>query len=127
MPSIEKKHALSIIAVAIAALLAGTHDTARAQAYPARPIHFIVAYAAGGGADFVGRIFTRKLAETWNQPIIVENRPGGGSNIGAERGVARSGEACGHPSLLWTLSIGGKMIGRCQVLVPMRHYGCSKP
>ena len=57
---------------------------AGAQSYPARPIRFIVAYPAGGGADLVARAVGQKLGEAWGQQVVIDNRPGGGANIGAE-------------------------------------------
>lgn len=71
------------------AVQAQTPSTGSGQAYPARPVRFIVPYVPGGGVDFVGRIVAQKLSETWAYPVVVENRPGGGTNIGSEL-VARS-------------------------------------
>jgi tripartite-type tricarboxylate transporter receptor subunit TctC len=79
----------TVIAAGYALLLLLVVDVAHAQAYPTRPIRFVVPYAAGGGVDFVGRAIAQKLAETWNHSVIVDNRPGGGTNIGSEM-VARS-------------------------------------
>jgi tripartite-type tricarboxylate transporter receptor subunit TctC len=62
---------------------------AQAQEYPTRPVRVVVGYPGGGGADFFARAVTQKLSEALGQPFIVENRPGAGSNIGAEV-VARS-------------------------------------
>ncbi len=53
-------------------------------AYPLRPIRFVVPYVPGGGVDFVGRQVAAKLSETIGQLVFVENRPGGGTNIGSE-------------------------------------------
>lgn len=75
------------IALACAALLA-TADAA-AQAYPSKPIHFIVPYPAGGPLDTVARLLGAKLAESMKQPVVVDNKPGAGGNIGAEY-VAKS-------------------------------------
>jgi len=58
--------------------------SARAQDYPARPIRIIVPYPAGGSADLMPRIFAEKLGAKWGQPVLVENRPGAGGNVGAE-------------------------------------------
>jgi tripartite-type tricarboxylate transporter receptor subunit TctC len=87
---------------AVAGLLLASFCTpVQAQTYPApRPIRFIVPYVPGGGVDFVGRIVAQKLSETWNHAVVVENRPGGGTNIGSEL-VARSAPD-GH-----TLLVGG--------------------
>jgi tripartite-type tricarboxylate transporter receptor subunit TctC len=58
--------------------------SAHAQDYPARPIRIVVPYPAGGSADLLPRIFAEKLGAKWGQPVLVENRPGAGGNIGAE-------------------------------------------
>jgi tripartite-type tricarboxylate transporter receptor subunit TctC len=56
----------------------------RAQTYPARPVHFIVAFAPGGTNDIVARLIGQSLSERLGQPFIIENRAGAGSNIGTE-------------------------------------------
>jgi tripartite-type tricarboxylate transporter receptor subunit TctC len=66
------------IAVALAAS-AG----ASAQSYPERPVRVLIAFPAGGTIDTLGRIIAQKLTETWGQNVVIENRPGGGGNIGA--------------------------------------------
>ncbi len=53
-------------------------------AYPERPIHLIVPFAAGGNADIVGRITGDLISKSLGQPVVVENRGGGGGSIGAE-------------------------------------------
>jgi tripartite-type tricarboxylate transporter receptor subunit TctC len=58
--------------------------SAQAQEYPTKPIRIIVPYPAGGSADLLPRIFAEKLSAKWGQPVLVENRPGAGGNIGAE-------------------------------------------
>ncbi len=80
----------------LAALLAG----AQAQNYPSRPIRFIVPIAAGGGADLVARVIAERLSRNLGQQVVVENRAGGGTVIGAEL-VARS-PADGYTWLLGT-------------------------
>jgi tripartite-type tricarboxylate transporter receptor subunit TctC len=81
--------AFAIFKIACVVLLAGAAGIANAQAYPTRPIRFIAPYVPGGGVDFVARVIAAKLSETIGQQVIVENRPGGGTNIGSEL-VARA-------------------------------------
>ena len=57
-------------------------SAAFAAGYPAKPITFIVPYTAGGTTDLVARSAGQKVAEKLGQPVIVENRPGAGGNIG---------------------------------------------
>ena len=60
---------------------------ARAQAYPTRPVRILVATAAGGTTDIVARLLSQRLSDKLGQPFVVENRPGGGTNIGTELAV----------------------------------------
>src|SRR5580765_6930697 len=80
-----------IRALALAALCAGvlTAPAAHAQAYPTKPVKIVVPYAPGGPNDIVARLLAEKLTQANGQTFLVENRPGGGSNIGAEA-VAKS-------------------------------------
>jgi tripartite-type tricarboxylate transporter receptor subunit TctC len=75
------------------ALTAITISTASAQEdpskYPTRAIHMVVGFAAGGGNDIIARIFGQKLSESLGQPVIIENRPGGGAIVATEH-VAKS-------------------------------------
>ena len=57
---------------------------ASAEAYPTRPVRWIVAAGPGSSPDIVARLVGQRLSERLGQPIIVENRPGGGANIGAQ-------------------------------------------
>src|SRR4051812_31048479 len=78
-------HRIHFVAAAIVATsLAGVCDCAPAQTYPARPIRFIVAYPPGGGADTVARLVAQKLGESWGQQVVIDNRPGGNTNIAAD-------------------------------------------
>ena len=58
--------------------------TAPAQTYPAKPIRYIVGYTPAGTADMLARAVGQKLNEAWGQQVIVENRPGAGTNIATE-------------------------------------------
>lgn len=59
------------------------------EAYPAKAVRIVVPYAAGGGTDVQARVIGAKLTEIWGQPVIIDNRPGGGTVIGTEL-VARA-------------------------------------
>src|SRR3972149_6947321 len=63
--------------------------SAQAQQYPARAVRLIVPFAAGGSTDIIARTVGQKLNEMWNQPVVIENRPGGSTVIGTEL-VARA-------------------------------------
>jgi tripartite-type tricarboxylate transporter receptor subunit TctC len=66
------------------AALAAVPARAFAQAYPVRPVHVVVGFAPGGGADIMARLIGQALGERLGQQIVVDNRPGAGTNISAE-------------------------------------------
>lgn len=61
-----------------------TSDTV-AQSFPSRPVRIIVPFPPGGPTDLVARLYGQKLSEQWGQPLVIENRAGGNSAIGAEQ------------------------------------------
>jgi tripartite-type tricarboxylate transporter receptor subunit TctC len=67
--------------------LAALPRAARAQSYPTRPVRIIVATSAGGSTDIAARVIGQWLTERLGQSFVVENRPGGGNNIGTEAAV----------------------------------------
>ncbi|HEY2230397.1 MAG TPA: tripartite tricarboxylate transporter substrate-binding protein, partial [Xanthobacteraceae bacterium] len=69
---------------AAAAALPAASRIARAEAYPARPVRWIVGFPAGQGADIVTRIMAQYLSERLGQTFVVDNRPGASSNIATE-------------------------------------------
>ena len=88
--------------VAMIAVLGLSAHAAVAQeaalSYPSRPVELVVPFSAGGGTDLVARLIANELSGKWRQPVVVENRPGAGGNIGASA-VARS-VADGHTLLV---------------------------
>ena len=72
----------------LAAALAAPFQVA-AQSYPTRPVRMIVGFPPGGGTDILARIVAQKLADSWKQQVVVENRPGASATIAAAA-VARS-------------------------------------
>jgi tripartite-type tricarboxylate transporter receptor subunit TctC len=73
-----------LLALAAAALAAAPSRAARADAYPSRPVHWIVGFAPGGSTDILARVIGQYLSEKLGQAFIIENRPGAGSNIATE-------------------------------------------
>jgi tripartite-type tricarboxylate transporter receptor subunit TctC len=73
----------------VLAALTALAGTAAAQGWPARPVHLVVPYAAGGPVDLSARLLAARLQPALGQPVVVENRVGAGGNIGADY-VAKS-------------------------------------
>jgi tripartite-type tricarboxylate transporter receptor subunit TctC len=73
----------SVSAVALSSL------EAAGDAYPSKPIRFVVPYAPGGNTDILSRLIGQKLSEAWGQQVIIDNRPGAAGTVGAEL-VARA-------------------------------------
>jgi len=73
-------------ALSLAATLAilAPHAARAADAYPAKPMRFVVAFPPGGGTDIIARSIAQKLAERIAQQVVVDNRPGAGGNIGTD-------------------------------------------
>src|SRR6267378_271146 len=67
-----------------AAALPAVSRIALAQAYPTRPVRWIVGYPPGGSTDIVARIMGRWLSERLGQQVIIENKPGAGTNIAVQ-------------------------------------------
>src|SRR5256885_15108365 len=86
---------LAIVAAALA-------FSVQAQEYPTKPIRIIVPLTPGSGADIAGRIIAARMSEHWKQPVLVENRPGAGGQIGTSA-VVKS-EPDGHTLLVQSSS-----------------------
>ena len=92
--------------VLLAAVIAALSPVVAAQApagnYPTRQIRVIVPFAAGGPTDAIARALGQKLTEAWNQPVIIDNRPGAGGNIGTE--IAAKSPADGYTLFIGTVA-----------------------
>jgi tripartite-type tricarboxylate transporter receptor subunit TctC len=90
------------VAAIVLSLLAAS---AQAQSkYPSRPIRLLTPFAAGGGSDLLARLIQGPVSEVLGQPIIVDNRPGGGGTLGA--GIAARAEPDGYTLILVSGSFG---------------------
>ena len=93
---LPRRHFLQLAAGAAA--LPAVSSTASAQAYPAKPIRWIIGFPAGGGADTVARIMEPWLSRRLGQPVIIENRPGASTNIAVQAVVSAPPDGY---TLLW--------------------------
>ncbi len=84
--------------VSAAALLTASAAHAEATEFPQRPVTIVVPYAPGGSMDALGRLVASQLQPRWGQPVIVDNRPGAGGMIGAQR--VQTSQPDGHTLLL---------------------------
>jgi tripartite-type tricarboxylate transporter receptor subunit TctC len=81
-----RKFVAASIACALLALFAVAYSGAAevdASAYPKRPIHIVVPFPAGGPTDLLSRFIGQEMTAAWGQPVVIENRPGGNTTIGA--------------------------------------------
>lgn len=98
------KHIKSGAALIFGVLLASVAVNAMsAQQYPNRPIRFLVPFPPGGGNDIVGRVVAQKLAEGFDQTVVVDNRGGAGGTIGTD--VVAKAPADGHTMLINNISL----------------------
>jgi len=91
---------MRLSALLLAVLISGS---AVCQAFPEKPVRFVVGFTPGGPSDILARALGQKLAERWGQQVLIENRPGAGGNLAAEA-VAKSAPD-GHTWLLGNNSI----------------------
>jgi tripartite-type tricarboxylate transporter receptor subunit TctC len=95
---------MSAFRVVAAGMLAAIPLVAGAAAtdYPTRPVRLIVPYPPGGGNDTLARLFGQKLTERWSQQVVIDNRPGAGTTIGAQ--LAARAAPDGHTLLLSSIA-----------------------
>ena len=92
----------ALATVALCAISAAPAQV-RAQDFPSRPVRIVVPAAPGGSFDALARILAQALSERWPQRVIVDNRPGGGGNIGA--GAVAKADPDGTTLLVWNDSL----------------------
>ena len=71
---------VSVVAI-VAALWCGIGTAAAQSAFPSKPVHIFVPYAAGGGVDILARTLGDVVSRQWGQTVVVENRPGAGGVV----------------------------------------------
>ena len=85
--SISRRRLVSLaagLAATRVANLAGSQAAYAADAYPSRPVKWVVPYTAGGATDVISRLVCQYLSESLGQPFVVVNEPGAGANVGTE-------------------------------------------
>jgi tripartite-type tricarboxylate transporter receptor subunit TctC len=102
LPRAGARAAAYLAALTVLMLTAAPHVAAQ-PAYPTKPIRFILPFPPGGGTDILGRILAQKLSEELGQPVIPENRPGAGGNVGNE--AAAKSPPDGYTIVICTSSI----------------------
>lgn len=88
------------LCAALAVMIAVIAPLAAAQNYPVKSVKIIIPFPAGGPTDILGRLIGQKLAESWGQSVVIDNRPGGGGLIGGQ--LAAKSPADGY-----TIYLGG--------------------
>ena len=111
----------SWLGVAAACIGVALASLAAAQTYPSRQIELVVPFVAGGTTDTAARLIAQRLFDRWGQPVIVSNRPGGGSTIGSQ--IVAKAAPDGHTLLITTfaLAVNSSRIGRTDLLKMLRR------
>ena len=73
-----------LIATSLTATMVASAQQPTAAAYPSKPIHIVVTFSTGGAPDILARLIGERLSVVWNQPVIIDNKPGAGGNTGAD-------------------------------------------
>jgi tripartite-type tricarboxylate transporter receptor subunit TctC len=88
---------------------------ASAQAYPSRPVRFIVPFPPGGSADPIARLLGNRLSEIWGQQVVIENKGGAGGNLGAQTAATAAPDG-------YTIFLGGAFMAKNPFLYPGSGY-----
>jgi tripartite-type tricarboxylate transporter receptor subunit TctC len=126
MDAITRRRALvGTIAGAVAAtpMHHAGHAQGTSAAWPTRPVRIIVPFPAGGTTDLLARILAQPLGEKLGQPVVVDNRPGAGGNIGADV-VAKATD--GHTLLMATIGTAAINYGLYRNSMPYKP-ACTAP
>ena len=97
------------------AALALSSAIASAQTWPDRPIKLMIAFGSGGTIDTLGRILADKLSDRWKQGVVVENKPGGGGNIGAAAAAATAPDG-------YSIHLGAQSLATNVTLLPAPNF-----
>ena len=107
-------HPVLLLALAHAAVPAWAQAPA-APDYPVRPLRMVLPFPPGGGTDVLGRIVAQALSRSLGQPVIAENRPGAGGNIGAAAAAQAAPDG-------YTLHFGAQTLGTNVTLAPSTAF-----
>lgn len=117
------RNLFAVMACCTATLFMAGAPLVHAQAYPSKPIRFILPFPPGGGTDILGRILGQKLSEQVGQPVVPENRGGAGGNVGMEYASRQAPDGYAivicSPSLAISPSLYKKLNYKQEALAPI--------
>jgi tripartite-type tricarboxylate transporter receptor subunit TctC len=86
MDTLRRRRGFAAMSLLLPVVLAAPASSpASAQVYPARPVRFVIPFPPGGPTDILGRMVAQRLTEAWRVPVVSDNRPGAGGNVGTEQ------------------------------------------
>ncbi len=100
--------------IGVLSIFAFAASASVAQQYPAKPVRMVIPIGPGSSMDITGRVLGQRMNENWHQPVIVDNRPGAGGNIGAD--VVAKAPADGYTVLFCSSSLANP----CSSVVPQK-------
>ena len=93
---------MKLVTPLVALALAAASSLAQAQAWPTKPVKILFGFPAGSATDIIARTVGAKLSEKWGQPVVIDNRPGAGGNLGSE--LAAKAPADGYTIFFGTVA-----------------------